>query len=214
MESSGGLWSWTAVVVVDERRRAVRELLAPPADGILRTLLTEPVSAIPAGASTVVAEAGLVRSAAGCDPAFSQLADWDLWLRLAQRAPGTACPEVLVAYVQHAESMLLTDPRPLLQEYARLARQARGARGARGHGLGRAPFLALGRVRSPARGQTGLRRARVPRDRAPPSQRRRRGARRRCAARRARLAAVQFGAPGSGGRPPEPGWTTTRGRRA
>jgi glycosyltransferase involved in cell wall biosynthesis len=121
MEATGGRWSWTSVIVVDQRRRAVRELPAPPADGILRTLLTEPVSAVPAGASTVVADTELVRSVGAFDPAFSQLADWDLWLRLAQRAAGTACADVLVAYVQHADSMLLTDPLPLLQEYARLA---------------------------------------------------------------------------------------------
>jgi len=126
----GADWSWTGVMLVDDRRVALRELPAPPPDGILHRLLADPVSAIPAGASNVVARTELVRRAGSFDVSFSQLADWDLWLRLAEVATGASCDEALVAYVRHDDSMLLTDPAPLLEEYARL-RSKHGATASR-----------------------------------------------------------------------------------
>ena len=130
MTRVGADWSWTGVVLVDDRRVAVRDLPAPAPHGILHRLLVDPVSAIPAGASSVVARTDLVRRVGAFDVAFSQLADWDLWLRLADAAAGVSCDETLVAYVRHDDSMLLTDSAPLLEEYARL-RVKHGATAAR-----------------------------------------------------------------------------------
>jgi glycosyltransferase involved in cell wall biosynthesis len=121
MTAAGAAWSWTGVVLVDEDLKALRNLPAPPGDRILATLLTEPVSAIPAGASSVVVDTEVARRVGGFDQDLTQLADWDLWLRLADTTSAVACQEMLVAYVRHDDSMLLTDPAPVLDEYARLS---------------------------------------------------------------------------------------------
>jgi hypothetical protein len=53
----------------------------------------------------VLARTELVRELGGFDEELSVLADWDLWLRLAELAPAAACPEVLVAYREHGDNM-------------------------------------------------------------------------------------------------------------
>ena len=53
---------------------------------------------IPAGSSNVVARADLLRRTGEFDPSLTHLADWDLWIRLAEAGRPAACPEPLVAY--------------------------------------------------------------------------------------------------------------------
>jgi glycosyltransferase involved in cell wall biosynthesis len=79
------------------------------------------------GCSNVVARTGLVRELGGFDEDFFQLADWDMWIRLALAAPAAAVDEVLVALVMHRESMLLVDRRDVFLEFDRLVEKHRGA---------------------------------------------------------------------------------------
>jgi glycosyltransferase involved in cell wall biosynthesis len=60
---------------------------------------------IPAGSSTVLARSEHVRAADGFDARLAYMADWDLWIRLAQRARLAVVPEILVAYVRHGRGM-------------------------------------------------------------------------------------------------------------
>jgi hypothetical protein len=69
------------------------------------------------GASNVLARASLLRSLGCFDERLFQLADWDLWIRLAQATNAAVVEEVLVALVAHSESMLLVDQRDVFAEF-------------------------------------------------------------------------------------------------
>jgi glycosyltransferase involved in cell wall biosynthesis len=71
---------------------------------------------VAAGGSSVVVRAELARAVGGFDDKLEQLADWDMWWRLAEGGTPAPCPETLVAYVQHAGSMLLSDARGVVRE--------------------------------------------------------------------------------------------------
>ena len=140
LAATGAGWAWAGIVVLDDERRVARAIDAPDAQSILRELLTFPVSAIPAGASNVVVDAQLLRAVGGFDERFSHLADWDLWLRLAERSPGVSCPELLVAYVQHGGSMLVNDAGALLDEFDALVDRHAALAVARGVAFDRLRF--------------------------------------------------------------------------
>jgi glycosyltransferase involved in cell wall biosynthesis len=53
------------------------------------------------GTSTVMARANLLREVGGFDRAMTQSEDWDLWLRLAARAPVGCLTDVLMDYTMH-----------------------------------------------------------------------------------------------------------------
>jgi glycosyltransferase involved in cell wall biosynthesis len=53
------------------------------------------------GTSTVMARTDLLRELDGFDRGMLQSEDWDLWLRLASRAPVGCLPEVLMDYTMH-----------------------------------------------------------------------------------------------------------------
>jgi glycosyltransferase involved in cell wall biosynthesis len=93
-------------VMVDECLRVLRMFVQPDPEGLAETLAS--VNAIPAGCSNVVARTDLVRRVGGFDERLFQLADWDLWYRLACAARAASTREVLVAYVMHPANMLLT----------------------------------------------------------------------------------------------------------
>jgi glycosyltransferase involved in cell wall biosynthesis len=58
-----------------------------------------------AGSSNVVARTELLRRLGGFDESLHHIADWDLWIRLAEAGRAAACPEPLVAYVVHDTNM-------------------------------------------------------------------------------------------------------------
>jgi glycosyltransferase involved in cell wall biosynthesis len=121
-EAAGAVFAYTSAVVLDADWHATEPLPAPPAEGILKLLL--PGNSIPAGASTVMARADVIQRLGGFDEELYQLADWDMWLRLAAEGPGAVCPEVLAGYVQHGGSMLLNDHSgELVAEFDLLARK-------------------------------------------------------------------------------------------
>lgn len=53
------------------------------------------------GTSTVMARTDLLRAVGGFDETLRQAEDWDLWLRLAARAPVGCVPQALAEYRQH-----------------------------------------------------------------------------------------------------------------
>lgn len=59
---------------------------------------------------TVLCERSLLENAGGFDPAFSQCADWDLWVRLAVQTEFLYVDEPLVTYRQHDASMSRNAP--------------------------------------------------------------------------------------------------------
>ncbi len=126
-------WSYTAGVYVDERLIPFEALPAPPADDLLERLYRH--QAIPGACSNVLVDAGLLRELGGFDSELHQLADWDLCLRLAESSPAAAVNDVLLAYVQHSSSMLLTAPAPILREYDRFRTKHRASARRRGCSL-------------------------------------------------------------------------------
>jgi glycosyltransferase involved in cell wall biosynthesis len=72
----------------------------PPSAAALREQIVRR-NVIPAGASNVVASTELLREVGGFDERLFQLADWDLWIRLAAAASAASIPHRLVAITIH-----------------------------------------------------------------------------------------------------------------
>ena len=133
------VWAYSSAVIVDEHL-AVKDLIdAPPPERLIERVL--PYNPIPAGASNVVARRDVVREVGGYDESLSQLADWDLWIRLAAAGEAAACPEPLIAYVQHSGAMLLADRRGAAAEFERLERKHRALAEAHGASFDRAGLV-------------------------------------------------------------------------
>lgn len=88
---------------------------APEPEWLIRALRS--FNPIPAGASNVLARTELVRTVGGFDESLRHLADWDLWLCLTASAQPVACPQALVAYVQHAGSQRRVLPSVIAREH-------------------------------------------------------------------------------------------------
>ena len=99
-----GALAYGAAVVVDDRHAVLQLSAAPAAAGLGRDILARNV--IPGGCSNLIARTELVRRVGGFDDRFSMMADWDLWIRLAQVAPAGGCDDVLVAYRRHDQTMV------------------------------------------------------------------------------------------------------------
>ncbi len=113
--------------------------VAPPDPETVRDALLR-WNVIWCGCSNVVARADVVQALGGFDENLFQLADWDLWIRLALAGRAAAAPHILVGYVMHEESMLLTDRRDVFPEIEYLAEKHRAAHEAYGIELDRALF--------------------------------------------------------------------------
>jgi glycosyltransferase involved in cell wall biosynthesis len=112
---------YASAVVIDDEFRPLA-LYEAPASEDLKSLLVRG-NALPAGASNVLARAQLVRDIGGFDDHLSQLADWDLWIRLARAGRGAPCREVLVAYLYHPGNRVLEAARELWTEFDHVARK-------------------------------------------------------------------------------------------
>jgi glycosyltransferase involved in cell wall biosynthesis len=107
-------FAYAAAVFVTPELEPIRVWSAPaPPELLERFTYMNPV---PAGGSNVIVRTELVRELGGFDERLFQLADWDLWWRLAEAGNAATCEEPLVAYVVHPGSMLLTDRRDVLRE--------------------------------------------------------------------------------------------------
>jgi glycosyltransferase involved in cell wall biosynthesis len=128
-------WVYSGAIVLDERLTVLDVYEAPTPAELADMLLA--YNAVPAGASNVMARADAIRAVGGYDETLSQLADWDLWIRLALAGPPAACQEPLMAYVQHSSGMLVSDKSGLIDEFERLEEKYREASEQRGIELDR-----------------------------------------------------------------------------
>jgi glycosyltransferase involved in cell wall biosynthesis len=101
--------------------------LAPAAPDTLASVLLER-NVLWGGCSNVLARADVLRDLGGFDEELYQLTDWDLWIRLARTGPAAACPDVLVACIEHSGSMLLTSKDDVFHEFDLIERKHRPAR--------------------------------------------------------------------------------------
>jgi glycosyltransferase involved in cell wall biosynthesis len=137
--SQSASWAYAAGVLLDEERRVVKTLDPPDPKQLGKQLLIQNV--MPGGSSNVVVKAELIRHIDGFDEGLSQLADWDLWIRLAHAENAVACPEVLVGYLGHRDNMLATDTTDVMSEFEYLAKKHGSAASAAGCELDRALFV-------------------------------------------------------------------------
>jgi glycosyltransferase involved in cell wall biosynthesis len=75
------------------------------------------------GASTPLCERELFAEAGDFDPALSQCADWDMWIRVARLTPFVYLDDALVNYRQHGTNMS-NDPRLLEEDSLRVLESA------------------------------------------------------------------------------------------
>jgi glycosyltransferase involved in cell wall biosynthesis len=156
--ASGAGFVYASAINVDDALMPIGIDSAPPPEQL--GALLRRGNAVPGGGSNMLVDAATLRATGGFDPAFGQLADWELWLRLEQGTRGAACPDVLVAYRTHESNWILRDPLGGLDEFKRMddkhdMRSARrdfmhwtatGALQARRHGLAARLFM---RAREP-----------------------------------------------------------------
>jgi glycosyltransferase involved in cell wall biosynthesis len=119
--AAGAGFAYAAAVVVDEDYMPFHAPALPDPAKLADALLSANV--VPAGSSNVIARAELLHAVGGLDERFAELDDWDLWLRLAHASRAAACPEVLVAYVEHAGNMPTTRHTNLMAELDLLMRK-------------------------------------------------------------------------------------------
>jgi glycosyltransferase involved in cell wall biosynthesis len=117
---SGARWAFSSAWHVDAALTPFQFEVAPDGADVLRRLLHANV--VPAAASNVLLDAGLLHDAGSFDASFGQLADWELWLRLARIAQPATVAEGDVAYVHHGGNMAATGARTVYAEYRRLRR--------------------------------------------------------------------------------------------
>jgi hypothetical protein len=89
------------------------------------------------GTSTVVVRTGLLRALGGFDEALRQAEDWDLWLRLAARAPVGCVPMVGCDYLMHRPGNLSHDAAARAQALRLVAARHRAAAAAQDPGAAR-----------------------------------------------------------------------------
>ena len=138
-ERAGAVFAYSAGGGLNASREFLFAVSPPDPATVTRELLRWNV--IWCGCSNVLARADVVTELGGFDERLVQLADWDLWIRLALSGGAAATTEVLVGYVMHDESMLLTDRRDVLPEMDYLVEKHRGAAHAHGVKLDQALFL-------------------------------------------------------------------------
>jgi glycosyltransferase involved in cell wall biosynthesis len=122
LEAAGSTATWVYVgdVEMDAGQRVIAGSPPPPPDEVMRRLST--TSLIPGGCSGVIAKRKAVASAGGFDPAFVNLADRDLWIRLARTGPLAWVCEPLVGYRVHLGQLSL-DVALILREADMLERK-------------------------------------------------------------------------------------------
>ena len=144
----------SASAALDPDRRFLYSLQLGDADRLDKQILRQNI--VWAGSSNVVARTDLLRQLGGFDENLFQLADWDLWIRLALAGRAATCPEILVGCVIQSRSMLLTDRRDVFREMDYLVRKHQVAAAQHGVQFDRARFsrwVADGHLRAGRRTQ-------------------------------------------------------------
>ena len=128
-------WVFSGAIVLDERLSVLEVYEAPPSGRARRHDARLQCRSRRSFERCRARDA--IREAGGYDETLSQLADWDLWIRLALDGPPAVCEEPLMAYVQHPSGMLVTDKSGLIDEFERLEEKYREACEQRGIRLDR-----------------------------------------------------------------------------
>jgi glycosyltransferase involved in cell wall biosynthesis len=110
-------------LVVDETLAPTGYDASPETDGLLVDLLKH--NSVPGGCSNVVARTDLLRRLGGFDERLAVLADWDLWIRLAEAGRGARVAAPLVAYVEHARGLHVRSARGGIDELEYMRRKHR-----------------------------------------------------------------------------------------
>jgi glycosyltransferase involved in cell wall biosynthesis len=119
--ATGRSWVYTGAVKIDLEQHVVGGLPPPPPEEALARL--PHVNPVPGGCSGVLASTAALRAAGGFDNELVNLADWDLWMRLAATGPPAFVPQPLVAYRIHADNastdaaLILSEARSLNRRY-------------------------------------------------------------------------------------------------
>jgi glycosyltransferase involved in cell wall biosynthesis len=100
-------WVYARCVVVDAQKRPI-ELHPFPEPADLPVLLLGG-NHVPGGGSNVIVRAEAFHSVGEFDEELRYFEDWDLWLRLVERELPAACPDIVVARVEHGQNMLFRD---------------------------------------------------------------------------------------------------------
>jgi glycosyltransferase involved in cell wall biosynthesis len=119
--TTGCGWVYTGAVKIDVEQRVIGGL-PPPPPGVVMARLPH-ANPVPGGCSGVLASAAALRTVGGFNNELVNLADWDLWRRLATTGPPGFIPQPLVAYRIHAHNastdaaLVLAEARSLNQRY-------------------------------------------------------------------------------------------------
>lgn len=119
-------WAYGGAVAINRHREIVAGGAPPSSEDAVRQLPYRNV--IPAGASNVVARTSLLTRVGHFDTTLRHMADWDLWIRLAQQGPPAVVGEPLVAYRIHGANASL-DVAKIPAELAVLDRRYAALRG-------------------------------------------------------------------------------------
>lgn len=92
-------WAYAGVVKIDQRNEIVGGTPPPPPRELIAGLARW--NLVPGGCSGVVAARPALESAGRFDPRLVNLADWDMWVRLARNGPPACAGGPLVAYRYH-----------------------------------------------------------------------------------------------------------------
>ena len=122
--ASGADWVYAQCIVVDAEKRPL-DLHPFPDPEELPTLLLGG-NHVPGGGSNVIVRAETFRAVGRFDDELRFFEDWDLWLRLVHVARPAACPELVVARVEHGNNMLPRDRVHAGADFERLIAKHRG----------------------------------------------------------------------------------------
>jgi glycosyltransferase involved in cell wall biosynthesis len=117
-------WAYGRAIVVDAELRVIGVHPFPEPEHVERLL--HGGNHVPGGGSNVIVRADMHRRVGGFDEELRYFEDWDFWLRLVTRGLPAACPEIMVARVEHGQNMLFRDRANVLADFERLLSKHRG----------------------------------------------------------------------------------------
>jgi GT2 family glycosyltransferase len=133
---AGAVLAYCDSLVLDHRLRLVGVSVPPEPDELPAALQSWNFIG---GPSVVVARTDALRTLGGFDEKLSVMADWDLWIRLADHGPVVHCHQALAGYVVHAGGMYSQHPEAAEADFARMAAKHAD----RPNGNGRRPERAI-----------------------------------------------------------------------
>jgi glycosyltransferase involved in cell wall biosynthesis len=111
-------WAYARAIVVDAELRVI-DIHPFPEPEQIESLL-HGGNHVPGGGSNVIVRAAAHRRVGGFDEKLAYFEDWDFWLRLVTGGLPAACPEIVVARVEHGQNMLFRDRANVLRDFERL----------------------------------------------------------------------------------------------